>query len=82
MFEVMASCPITAKQFEKYSWKPQTLAAKQGDRWTTIDDFDDLVTCARYYVQTNPRYQGKRIERATVVSVPNELTSPSMRRSG
>lgn len=65
MFEVMRSCPVTAKQFEKYSWKPQTKAATESDRWTTIDTKDDYVTDARYFVQTNPRFQGKRRARVT-----------------
>lgn len=58
MLEVMASCPTTARQFERYSWKPQTQAMREGDRWQTIDENDDLVTCLRYFVQTDPRFQG------------------------
>lgn len=58
MLEVMASCPETARQFERYSWKPQSTAMREGDRWTTIDENDDYVTCMRYYVQTDPRYEG------------------------
>ena len=63
MLEVMASCPITARQMERYSWKPQTQAMREGDRWQTIDEFDDLATCLRYFVQTNPRYQGRQAPR-------------------
>jgi hypothetical protein len=59
MLEVMASCPITARQLERYSWKPQTQAMREGDRWLTIDEFDDLAICLRYFVQTNPRFQGR-----------------------
>ena len=59
-FEVMDTCPETAAQFERYSWKPQTVAMRTKDRWETIDERDDFVTCARYFVQTDPRYQGKR----------------------
>ena len=59
MFYVMDMCPETIAQFERYSWKPQTVAMRQSDRWQTIDERDDLVTCARYYVQTDPRYFGQ-----------------------
>ena len=59
MLEVMSSCPITTRQLERYSWKPQTQAMREGDRWQTIDEFDDLATCLRYFVQTNPRFQGR-----------------------
>jgi hypothetical protein len=58
MFEVMDTCLETARQFERYSWKPQTTAMRESDRWKTIDEMDDFVTLARYYVQTDPRYVG------------------------
>jgi phage terminase large subunit-like protein len=32
MFEVMDTCVETAKQFERYVWKPQTQAMREGDR--------------------------------------------------
>ena len=59
MFTVMDTCPETARQFEKYSWKPQTDAMRESDAWKTIDEYDDYVTLCRYYVQTDPRYFGQ-----------------------
>jgi hypothetical protein len=67
MFEVMDTCVETAKQFERYVWKPQTQAMREGDRWQTIDEYDDLVTCARYFVQTNPRFQGRAVDNGPTV---------------
>jgi phage terminase large subunit-like protein len=67
MFEVMDTCPETARQFERYSWKPQTTAMRESDRWKTIDELDDFVTLARYYVQTNPRFAGRRGRKAAQV---------------
>jgi hypothetical protein len=61
MFEVMDTCPETAHQLSRYSWKPQTQAMREADRWQTIDERDDFATCARYFVQTNPRYAGQAI---------------------
>ena len=65
-FEVMDTCPETAIQFEKYRWKPQTMAMTEADRWVTIDERDDLVTLARYYVQTNPRYMGQAVSKDAI----------------
>lgn len=59
MLEVMDTCPETAHQVHRYSWKQQTSAMREADRWTTIDERDDLATCLRYFVQTDPRYQGQ-----------------------
>lgn len=73
MFEVMDRCPETADQFEAYSWLPQTTAMRVADRWRTNDERDDFVTCARYFAQTNPRFQGRRI------SIPKPHLSPIMR---
>ena len=60
MFEVMDTCERLAWEFEHYSFKEQTPAQASRDRLATDDVDDDLVTCARYFVQTNPRFQGKR----------------------
>lgn len=81
MFEVMDTCPETCKQFERYSWKQQTAAMRESDRWKTIDENDDLVTDARYYVQSDPRFMGARHIHTTVTERPNMFTSPSMRRA-
>jgi len=57
-FEVMATCPRLAWEFKAYSFQKQTRAAENSDRLATVDADDDLVTCARYFVQSDPRYLG------------------------
>ncbi len=79
MFSVMASCPQTARQFERWRFKPQTVAAREGDRHATIDEDNDHVELCRYFVQSKPRFEGLVRRKASVVSPPNQLTSPSMR---
>jgi hypothetical protein len=82
MLEVMASCPVTARQLERYSWKPQTQAMREGDRWQTIDESDDLATCLRYFVQTDPRYEGRGAIDYGVIQRARERARQERQRRG
>ena len=64
-FEVMKTCPRLAWEFDHKKFKPQSDAARGSDRWETIDEDDDLLVCAEYFVRSNPAYVGaKRSERS------------------
>ncbi len=56
IFTVMQSCPRLAWEFAHKKFKPQTAAMKAGDRLATIDEDDDLLTCAEYFVMAAPDY--------------------------
>jgi len=64
---IMDSCPMLAEQIERNQFRPQTDAAREGDRWARIKEHDDLLTCLEYYAMSNDAYQGRRESHRGVV---------------
>jgi hypothetical protein len=58
MLYVMDSCPELAEQIQRNRFKPQTEAMKEGDRWTRIEERDDLLDCLEYYGMSDDVYLG------------------------
>lgn len=57
-FQVMQSCPRLAWEVSHKKFKPQSESMREGDRLATIDEDDDLLVCAEYFVMSNPLFVG------------------------